>query len=268
MPVIEALETRRLMSADFNGDGINDFVYRDTTTGEVTALLLRQNRNSLATQPIATVPNQAWQIVDVDDYDGDGDGDLLWRNSDTGRLLVWRMDGRRIEGFRTLPSAASSWAFAASAEKEGTADGTHDLLWHNADDGRMVLWIMNGRDIQQTVQLSRETNRNWQVVGMSRVRGEPLVNTEILWRNRVTGENRMWRIEGGRFRVAVELKPVGPAYRIGGFIGQDAGSSQIFWQNTANGQVVQWVLASNQVIEATHLYAFDPDTNRLLIAGG
>ncbi len=258
-----------MLSADFNGDGVDDFVYRDTSTGEVSVLLLSNNRTSLGVRPIATVPNQSWQIVDVGDYDGDDDPDLLWRNLDTGRLLVWCLEGRKIEDFRSLPFAAVPWEFVATAERAGATDGTHNLLWRHPNDGRLVLWIMNGQHIQQTVRLSRETNRNWQVVGMSQVRGDHPVDTEILWRNRVTGENRLWRIESSRLRVAIELQPVGPAWRVGGYVkATDTSPGRIFWQNTLTGQVVQWRMGSNHMIDTSLPYPFDANTQRRLIAGG
>lgn len=265
-PVCESLEVRRLLSADFNGDGVEDFIYRDTTSGEVTVLLLRPNRTAIASRPIATVANQAWQIVDAADYDGDGDGDLLWRNANTGRLLVWRLDGRRLVGFTSLPFAREPWQFAAAAEHEDSDD--HDLLWRNADDGRLVLWLMDGRSISRTVQLSRETDPNWQVVGLAEVRGGGPVDTEILWRNTVTGANRIWLIEASRFRFAVELQMVGRAWRVGGLVDADRSRpGKIVWQNTTNGQVVRWTFGDNYTIDATHLFPFDPNPQRLLIAG-
>ncbi len=262
----ESLEARCLLDADFNGDGVEDFVYRDTTSGEVTVLLLRPNGNVLASRPIATVANQAWQIVDAADYDGDGDGDLLWRNTDTGRLLVWLLDGRKLVGFRSLPFAKSPWQFAAAAEHADSDD--HDLLWRNADDGRLVLWLMDGRQISRTVQLSREPDPNWKVAGMSEVRGTGPIDTEILWRNVATGENRIWRIEASHFRFAVELRPLGRTWRIGGLVDADRSRpGKVIWQNTADGQVVRWTFGENYTIDAIHLMAFDPNPDRLLIAG-
>jgi hypothetical protein len=56
---------------------------------------------------LRTVPDPAWRIVAVGDFDGDGKSDILWRNSSSGENYLYPMDGTTIkptEGYlRTVP---------------------------------------------------------------------------------------------------------------------------------------------------------------------
>lgn len=74
---------------DFNGDGLDDVIFRSAgnelyaaPTGVDGYFDFR-----LAIGFITRIPTE-WQIVAVDDYNGDGIDDLLWRNAD-GRFSNW-----------------------------------------------------------------------------------------------------------------------------------------------------------------------------------
>jgi glucose/arabinose dehydrogenase len=82
--------------ADFTGDGKDDLLWRNRATGE-NYLYPMVASAILATEGyLRSVPDQAWQIVQVGDFDGDGKADVLWRNSDTGENYVYLMDGTVI----------------------------------------------------------------------------------------------------------------------------------------------------------------------------
>ena len=42
---------------------------------------------------VRTISDTNWQIRAVADFDGDGRSDLVWRNSVTGDVYFWPMDG-------------------------------------------------------------------------------------------------------------------------------------------------------------------------------
>jgi len=66
--------------------------------------------NIALSEPIAAAPDSSWSIVQVGDFDGDGRSDILWRQSTTGQLAEWQMDGWLIDSSQTLQSAPdASW---------------------------------------------------------------------------------------------------------------------------------------------------------------
>ena len=95
---------------DFNGDGSDDLVWRNTD-GSFTTWLSQANGAFVSNDAnsFTTLPN-SWQIVEVGDYNGDGRDDILWRRDD-GAFTSWLAQGNGsfvsndANAFTTLPSA-------------------------------------------------------------------------------------------------------------------------------------------------------------------
>jgi hypothetical protein len=81
-----------LAAPDFDGDGRSDILWRNDSTGQVYAMLMKGAAISTAAF-IYTEPNLAWKIVAQGDYNGDGRSDLLYRNEATGQLFMVPMTG-------------------------------------------------------------------------------------------------------------------------------------------------------------------------------
>ncbi len=81
-------------------------------------------------------------------HDGDARSDIVWRNSTTGEVAVWRMDGGAILAQSIIGVAPSDWSIAQVGDFNG--DGKDDLIWRH-DDGTVALWVMNGFSVTSTV---------------------------------------------------------------------------------------------------------------------
>ena len=84
---------------DFNGDGMSDILWRNsggtlidwTMDGsQVTSI------QQITSQGMPATPDGSWQIAQIGDYNGDGKSDILWRNSSSGQLTEWLMNGSQI----------------------------------------------------------------------------------------------------------------------------------------------------------------------------
>jgi len=96
---------------DFNGNGADGLVWRNTSTGEVDIWSFTGNSTvSVSSQEIAVVPT-SWNLVAVGDYNGDGKADLLWQNSSTGEVDVWLSNAGTGVSFtyHELTVVPSSW---------------------------------------------------------------------------------------------------------------------------------------------------------------
>jgi hypothetical protein len=55
-------------------------------------------------------PDASWSIAQIGDLNGDGKSDLLWRQSGSGTLAEWTMNGSDIASSQTIAAAPdSSW---------------------------------------------------------------------------------------------------------------------------------------------------------------
>jgi hypothetical protein len=81
---------------DFSGDGKDDILWRNSSTGENYVYLMAGN--AIAGEGyLRTVADQSWRIVQLGDFDEDGRSDILWRNSSSGENYLYPMDGIAIK---------------------------------------------------------------------------------------------------------------------------------------------------------------------------
>src|SRR5436190_37063 len=83
------------------------------------------------------------------DVDGDGKADLVWRNTQTGDLAVWLMNGAAVrQGPVVAPGVPLTWQVAHIGDLDG--DGKADLVWRNTQTGDVAVWLMNGTNVKQS----------------------------------------------------------------------------------------------------------------------
>lgn len=76
---------------DFDGDGTIDLLLRDVTIGNTAFVSIRNQQRTPIVSHAFTGIFTDWVVEGVGDFDGDRKADLLWRNTDTGKLVMWRM---------------------------------------------------------------------------------------------------------------------------------------------------------------------------------
>ena len=50
-----------------------------------------------------------WRVVDVADISGDGKADILWRDTGTGQVVAWAMDGFHVDHYGVLATVDNTW---------------------------------------------------------------------------------------------------------------------------------------------------------------
>ena len=180
---------------DFDGDGKDDILWRNGTTGENYIYPM----DGLAIMPsegyLRTVAVQSWQVAGIGDFDGDGKSDILWRNSSTGENYLYLMDGTSIkptEGFlRTV--ADLDWKVAGVGDFDG--DGKADIVWRNSASGQNYLYPMDGTVIKATEGYLRTVaDLAWQIAAVGDYDGDG--KSDLLWRNSSTGQNYLYPMDG------------------------------------------------------------------------
>jgi hypothetical protein len=73
------------------------------------------------------------QSTSTHDTNGDGFSDILWRNTTTGQVLSWFLNGSTVIGGGSPGSATNDWAIVGQRDFNG--DGFADILWRNSTSG-------------------------------------------------------------------------------------------------------------------------------------
>ena len=109
-------------------------------------------------QGSAVSPDQSWRVAGIDDFNGDGKADVLWRQSSTGTLAIWLMNGSTIaqsltptyQGNAVNPD--SSWNVIEVGDFNGSNDA--GIIWQQSTTGTVVEWQMNGATITSSQVIS------------------------------------------------------------------------------------------------------------------
>ena len=86
-----------------------------------------------------------WIIASIADLHGDGFSDVLWRNTTSGQLAVWFMNGATIlPGSGSIGIVTTDWTVAGTGDFNG--DGKWDIVWRQTG-GNVAIWLMNGTTV-------------------------------------------------------------------------------------------------------------------------
>ncbi|MFZ4722796.1 MAG: hypothetical protein ACOYMI_06560 [Phycisphaerales bacterium] len=122
-------------SMDFDGDGVDDVVTRDTDARQVN--VLRMRNGTATTEYNIALPDLSWRVVPHGRESG-----LLLRQDGTGAVVL--VNRNLLTGVITS-SVFPSPEEAASIEGMGDIDGngTTDMVCRNPDTDEITIWRMN-----------------------------------------------------------------------------------------------------------------------------
>ena len=180
--------------------------------------------------------------------------DILWRNTSTGAVAAWPMDGLLSAGLRDVGIAPLEWTIAGTGDFSG--DGKPDILWRNTSSGEVGLWAMNGLT-NIGFQPIGVAPLEWIIAGVGDFNGDG--KPDILWRNTSTGEIGLWNMNGLVNTGFETVGIVATSWQIAGvadFSGD--GKPDILWRDTITGAVAIWEM--NRI---TNIGYFDVGTRAL-----
>ncbi|MEI6206554.1 MAG: FG-GAP-like repeat-containing protein [Desulfuromonadales bacterium] len=170
---------------DFDGDGIRDFVWWNSSTGQIYLMLMASPTVVKSGAIVYTEPNTSWRIVATGDLNGDGRSDLIWWNNSTGQVYAMLLNGTAVAGgglIYTEPN--TNWKIVAAADFNG--DGKVELLWWNSSTGQTAIGQTNGTSASSANLIWTEPNTDWRIAGAGDLDGDG--KADIIWHNRTTGQ--------------------------------------------------------------------------------
>ena len=236
-----------------------EIIWRNKSTGE-NYVWFMNGTSFVSGAYLTTVANTNWEIVGTGDFNGDGKTDILWRNKTTGQNIVWFMNGTTLSNYAELLQVPdTNWEIVGTGDFNG--DGKIDILWRNKTTGQNIVWLMDG--VTRTGWSYIEpavSDLNWQIVGTGDFNGDG--KTDIVWRNKSTGQNIVWYMNAATYSSYAELMQVPDTnWQIvgtGDFNGD--GKTDILWRNKSTGQNVVWLMNGTTYNSYTWLPDV-PDTN-------
>ncbi|MBF0317599.1 MAG: hypothetical protein HQL04_05430 [Nitrospirae bacterium] len=155
LPIVSA-EWQIIAVADLAGDSVDDIVWQQVNTGQLLIWFMKDGESIKSTSLVTYGGNEvivdgSWQIRGAYTFDGDAMADMLWQNTTTGEVVMWIMNGATITTVSPVTHNGTPMRIGPSWLYRGwgyfDADNKADILWHNPDNGIVVIWNMNGSSI-------------------------------------------------------------------------------------------------------------------------
>ena len=116
---------RVVATADLDGDGDTDVVWRNATTGAVSGWIMNGTTLQQSGSMHPGLP-LSWRIEAAGDLNADGTDDILWRNSQTGDVNGWLMNGLVKTSGSFIKNVSSSWSMLNDDDCDDDDDAWDD----------------------------------------------------------------------------------------------------------------------------------------------
>jgi uncharacterized delta-60 repeat protein len=139
---------------------------------------------------------------------------------------------------------------AANARRSSSidfnGDGNSDLFSYNSKSGNLKIWLMDGNQVEDTIELRGPKGKKWQVGGAGDFNGDG--KTDILWHDRKSGKAEVWLMDGSNKIGAVKLPKLKGNWQIGGVadFNQD-GQSDVICHDSKSGKTQVWQINGSGV---------------------
>ena len=128
-------------TGDFNGDGMGDILWQDTSGN--LAVWLMNGATPISTAGARQRYRPRYSVAGAGDFNGDRKSDILWRDT-SGNMAIWFMNGTQIASVAGIGNVPAPWSIAGTGDLDG--NGMSDIIWQDTS-GNTAVWLMNGASI-------------------------------------------------------------------------------------------------------------------------
>ena len=215
---------------------------------EFGSVLLTINGSILTVQNIRS--NGA--ITDTFSINKTGFGTIVLRNTDTGDVGGWVMNGVTIGSTGIIAAGVpAAWVIAGVGDLNG--DSTPDIVVRNTVTGDVGGWLMNGLTIASTGIIAAGVPTAWVIVGLGDLNGDG--KDDIVLRNVVDGAVGAWLGNGLTLGTTGIIAGAPLEWDISGLGDLNGdGKDDVVLRNTSTGDVGVW-LGNGLTLGATGVIA-------------
>jgi len=180
----------------------------------------------------------------ISDFNNDGHTDLLLRNTKTGQIASWFMNGsQRIGGADFSLNPSVNYALVGVGNFAG--DNTSALVLQNRGDNTIALWYAGGANdatITGGAYVSPNPPAGWKVAGVADFNGDG--RSDLVFQNLTTHQIAIWFMNGPNYAGGVLLPYTFAAgWQVAG-VGDVNGDGlpDLVFQNQSTGQIALWFM--------------------------
>lgn len=168
------------------------------------------------------------------DFNRDNKADILWRETATGQLILWTMNGGTILNSKVIhPGGNTAWTVEGVGDFDG--DGDSDILWRN--NGWILLWLLENGTIVSSTSLHTNVAAAWVIAAVADWNFDG--RADIVFRNDTTVQYVFWYMNGSTIQSTFTRQKnldLGPCADEGiAFPGVLVGRNQTVWRSTMPG---------------------------------
>jgi hypothetical protein len=201
--------------------------------------------SDMGTHPAGYVPFR------TGDFNLDGTTDILWYNSSTTDVDLWKISNGKWAGSVDIGTHPAGYNLIARGDYDH--DGNLDLLWFNPTSGDVDIWKL----------------QNGQWVGSSDVGHHPLGaqalvdgdfngdgTRDLLWYDASSNSAEVWMMQNGQWAASVDIGTHPAGWQP---IGTDDidhdGTSDVVWYNPATRDIDVWKISNGHWAGSTDIGA-------------
>lgn len=189
--------------ADFDGDGMMDFLWRNRANGTMGLWLMNGTVMRGSFILLGNMP-PVWNVAGVGDFNSDGKPDIVWQNTSDGRRGVWFLAGTTYDGnYLTFAVVPTRWVISLVADFNN--DQKPDLVWTDTLTGLRGFWLMNGLVQQGGFYSLAVVPTPWVLAQAGDFNADG--QTDLVWSNVSTGQRGIWLMNG--ITLASDFIPIG-----------------------------------------------------------
>ncbi|WP_437726238.1 FG-GAP repeat domain-containing protein [Sorangium sp. So ce861] len=182
---------------DYNADNMADVVWSHAERS-VMAVWLMEGTRLLTPGPFIPGPlGDGWDVAAVGDFNADGMADAVWRHVEQNLMAVWLMEGTHLlaPGPLIRGPIGDGWAIAWGADFNG--DGMADVLWNNAEQNLMAVWLMEGSQLLAPGPfIPGPLGDGWVARTAADVNLDAMA--DVVWQRGEASEMAVWLMEGSQ----------------------------------------------------------------------